>query len=702
MTALQALALRFSSGLSLRGLSVALTTLTLTLLAGGCASLPAPLESSSRPVSGYLDYSWDKNSVLFNTREEHLQTVFMDTFYPFDPSLRYNNAEALVRYELDHKPFVEDGVLMVALSDLRKIYAPYFSYTVDPVNKRFSVQHQFFRKRVISGSGSRAPKIEYTKLVWNGSYTLAQQRADVTRTAHKAVIDRNAIDKAPAVGTPHVESAALEKAPAQRDGRIFVPVASFLKSLGKTITDDRAGSGYLAVSHVDPQNTGDDLFNPQYASRGLPNTPITPARTKTMNGLLDGTINKGNLWFAYYLDELGVFTGKADSSGQDINRTVVIDRVLPYRLYVPTRYDAAVPSKFTFNLHGATGNENAPFERPNNHLKNHPSVIPGLNSLEGYADYYNYIVLSPNGWTRNPVWGSGPGEQILLHTLRLVKQRYQIDPKRMFIFGNSAGGAGAMNFVLRHGELFRAMAPTAPSRVKPFANQLNEKLLNLPTLLTCFSADVTVFYAGIPGRSCQTWYAQEMRGAAPNITAVTLENGHHSYGPASLNEITFDHFERALDVTPPKVVTAVRVVPDRNTAAVSTGGIMSSVTLGTTPVRHNGVMMMALDDLARIYGEKDFRVYDIHAYNQKPADLVSVKTVVFNKMSVNIKPGERFLRVGGTVHAGDTIDGKAKVSEDDPRADRRRLSVPTQFANGKLLVPAIEFMQLFGQTLTVE
>jgi len=669
------------------------------LLLAGCATTPTALEQDSRPITGYLDYSYDKNSVLFNTREAHRQTVFFDTFYPFDPSLRYNNAEAMVRYELDHKPFMQDGVLMVALADLRKIYAPYFSYTVDAANQRFTVQHHFFRKHVAAGSGSRAPKLEYTKIAWEGRYALAQTGAMISQAVHKTVNDRNVINQSPAAATHPGRPATLTVAPVQRDGRIYVPVASFMQSLGKTITSD-AGD-YLAVSHVGPQDTRDDLFKPEYAGRGLPNTPITPARVKTMNGLLDGSIKTGNLWFAYYFGDINVYTGKADADGKDINAVMGVDRILPYRLYVPKNYNPNAASKFTFMLHGGTGNENAPFERPNDHLKNQPAPIPGVTLFEDYADRYNYIVLSPNGWTRNPVWGSGPGEQAMLHTLDLVKQRYNIDPQRMFVFGNSAGAAGSMNFVLRHGQLFKAMAPTAPGSSKPFADRIKGFLADMPTLLSCFAADVTVFYAGNPRNSCQPWYEQNVKNVMRNVTAVTVENGHHSYGPASLYEMTFDFFERALDRTPPKNVTSVRLAAGSATATVVNGAASSTIKLATVPSSQNGKLMVSLDDLATIYGPADFRVYDVHAYNQKPADLVSVKTVTYNKVAVNIKPGERFLRVGGSIHAGDTIDGKTRVAANDPRIDSRMLSVPVQNVNGKLHVPAVEFMQLFGKTVTV-
>jgi pimeloyl-ACP methyl ester carboxylesterase len=680
--------------------AVRLLSAAMAMMVAGCAATPAVLEQSSRAVAGYLDYSYDKNSVLFNTREPHRQTVFFDTFYPFDPSLRYNNAEAMVRYDLEHRPFVDSGVLMVALADLRKIYAPYLSYTVDAATQRFTVHHHFFRKRVAAGSGSRAPRVEYTKVAWQGSYALAATTATTSVATHATVTDRDAIDQSAVVTSGAPAQAALAAAPTQRNGIIYVPVASFMRSLGKTITDDSAASGYFAVSHVGPHETQDDLFNPKYTGV-YPNTPITPGRVRAMNGLLDGAITKGNLWFAYYFGDITVYTGKRDASGKDINATKAVDRILPYRLYIPKNYDPKSPSKFTFILHGGTGNENAPFERPNDHLKNQPAPLPGVVLFEDYADRYNYIVLSPNGWTRGPVWGSGPGEQAMLHTLNLVKQRYNIDPQRMFVFGNSAGGAGSMNFVLRHGHLFKAMAPTAPGGSKPYAADLRGVILDMPTVLTCFAADVTVFYVDQLRNSCQS-YAQNLKGAMRNLNVITLENGHHSYGPASLYQLTFDHFERVLDKTPPQVVDSVRLTAGRASATVTSGANTATVKLNAAPTRQGDTWMVALDDLARIYGEKNFRVYDVHAYNLRPQDLVSVKTVLYNNLSVNLKPGESFLRVGGTIHAGDTTGPRTQVAPDDARIDRRTLSAPAQNVNGKLHVPVVEFMRLFGSTVIVD
>ena len=184
---------------------------------------------------------------------------------------------------------------------------------------------------------------------------------------------------------------------------------------------------------------------------------------------------------------------------------------------------------------------------------------------------------------------------------------------------------------------------------------------------------------------------------------MTVENGHHSYGAASLNQMTFDFFERVLDSRPALNIASVRVAPGGRSATVTaSGGGNSTVALSAAPIIQNGTLMVALDDLGRIYGASDFRVYDIHAYNRAVSDLVTVKTVKFDRVAVNIKPGERFLRVGGALHAGDTNGPSTTVPPGHPSIDARVLSVAPHNANGRVYVPVVEFMRLFGKTVVVE
>ena len=69
---------------------------------------------------------------------------------------------------------------------------------------------------------------------------------------------------------------------------------------------------------------------------------------------------------------------------------------------------------------------------------------------------------------------------------------------------------------------------------------------------------------------------------------------------------------------------------------------------------------------------------------------------------MNIKSGERFLRVGGAIHANDTTGLTTKVAADDSRIDKRTLSVAAQNVNGRIHVPVVELMQLFGKAVAVE
>ena len=77
----------------------------------------------------------------------------------------------------------------------------------------------------------------------------------------------------------------------------------------------------------------------------------------------------------------------------------------------------------------------------------------------------------------------------------------------------------------------------------------------------------------------------------------------------------------------------------------------------------------------------------------------SVMTTKYNRVTVNIKVGDTFLRVGGSIHVGDTTGASTTVQPGDPSIDPRVLSVAPYSAGGDVFVPVVEFMNLFGKTV---
>jgi hypothetical protein len=681
---------------SLRSL-ICLILIGITALAITTPALATSVESGGGAILGYLDYSYDKNTVIFNTTSKYAEagTVFFDTFYPFDTSLRYLYADPVVRYQLDNKPHKLKGFMMVALSDLQKIYAPYFSYSVN--NNEITVTHHYFNKHVIAGQGTRSPTVEYTKIVWEGVFSLKSNTGSVKKSTYRTTTNSSQIDTQPVIATSGPDTVTLDCVPLVYGHLVYVPVASFMQALGKTITDSGAKKGYLAISSIGPDDTSDDLFNPVY---GAPCTPITDSRVAYMDGVLNGTITKGNFWNAFYMGDVTVFTGSYDAAGNDITAVQSVNRILPYRVYVPKNYDPNLPSKFTFLLHGGTGNENAPIERPNDHFNNQPSPLPGIvhDTVENYSDVYNYIVLSPNGWTRGPMWGKGPGEVSLLTAYTLINLTYNIDPSKQFIMGNSQGGGGTLNFAVRHPEMFKAMSAQAVVSGPNKSVLAASDAVNLPLLFIQGTTDVTNSY-----KTGVTYYNNTIKGVVKDATFMAVEQGHHSYGWSSPYAAIYQFFDRQLEPSSPVLdVNEVFFTVDSTTAQVTnSSNQVQNVLLTTAPILSGDTKMVALADLASIYGPT-FNYNKVYAYNNDPAALASAVTTTYSNISVNIAlPGvtgnvltPTFLRVDATFKEGDSYTGTPPV------IDPRTLSVPASIdASGHIFVPVVEFMALFGKTV---
>jgi S-formylglutathione hydrolase FrmB len=592
--------------------------------------------------------------------------------------------------------------MMVALPDLAKLYAPYFSFSL--TGNALTVTHHFFNKKVISGAGGRSPNMEYTKIVTVGKFTMGGTDGTKTVSTYAPVTTtpdgnfESKIDAAAIAATVGPTAVVLDLAPSITDGVIYVPVASFLTALGKTITTD---SGFIAASSVPITDMTNDLFNPTYQDRTTAPykaAGITALRVAYMNGILSGATKTGTFWHGFHMGDVAVFNGQYDASGKDITEVTTVNRILPYRLYVPKNYNPNVPSKFTFLLHGQTGSENATFERPNDHLANQPSPIPGLahDSVENYSDVYNYIVLSPNGWTRGPDWGKGVAEQSMFISYNMARLTYNIDTNKTFVMGNSQGGGGALNFSVRHPEMFKAISVQAPVG-GPSASGFKGAILDLPLQVIQGTADTTWPY----GRTV-TYYKDNIKGVMHDEIFMAVEQGHHSYAWASVFEAMYQFFDRALTTVPAFDVKEVFFTAGSRTAhQTNSTNQVQELLLTTAPVlaADGTTLMVALADLARIYGPT-FNYYKVYAYNTVIANLASAVTTSYNHLSVNIAlPGvagnvltPTYLRVGPALHTGDSGTTAADTF------DTRTLAVaPSTDANGNILVPVVEFMNLFGK-----
>jgi poly(3-hydroxybutyrate) depolymerase len=148
---------------------------------------------------------------------------------------------------------------------------------------------------------------------------------------------------------------------------------------------------------------------------------------------------------------------------------------MPYRVYVPTTWQAGRALPILLFLHGAGANENS-------YLDMADGLLPRL------AEQHGYIVVSPLGFTPlgaygNPlrlpaVFGESAAaaaqraavtperrrelalsELEVITVLELVTEEYGADRARTFLAGHSMGSGGAWHLAARYPERWRAVAP---------------------------------------------------------------------------------------------------------------------------------------------------------------------------------------------------------------------------------------------------
>lgn len=170
------------------------------------------------------------------------------------------------------------------------------------------------------------------------------------------------------------------------------------------------------------------------------------------------------------------------------------DQEIPYRLYVPERYDPAVATPLVVALHGYGGDQNYFFR--------------AVERLPALCEEYGFLFVAPmglaeDGWYGAPldVPGDGPrssgapqplpardpeaearyralSEADVMNVLEIVRSEFNIDENRIYLMGHSMGGFGTWWLGQKYADTWAAIAPL--SGVLPAVDYRLPRLRRVP------------------------------------------------------------------------------------------------------------------------------------------------------------------------------------------------------------------------------
>jgi pimeloyl-ACP methyl ester carboxylesterase len=155
----------------------------------------------------------------------------------------------------------------------------------------------------------------------------------------------------------------------------------------------------------------------------------------------------------YGLQPVGTFTDQ---------RVTVRGQPYQYSLYVPQSYDPTSAYPLVICLHGAGFTGEAYLDRWQQRLGE------------------RYILVCPT--YPAGAWFTRRAEELVLTVQHAVRQRYRIDPDRIFLTGMSNGGIGTWLIGMHHAPLFAGLAPMA-SGIDDVLFPFLENLRSTPTYI---------------------------------------------------------------------------------------------------------------------------------------------------------------------------------------------------------------------------
>ena len=88
-----------------------------------------------------------------------------------------------------------------------------------------------------------------------------------------------------------------------------------------------------------------------------------------------------------------------------------------------------------------------------------------------------------------------PVEKRVIDTVKWVLQKYELDPNRVYLSGNSMGGSGTLGIGLRHGDVFAAIKANVPAGVEHAAQRMYFSPQSMPDNVILPEPPVTIDYS---------------------------------------------------------------------------------------------------------------------------------------------------------------------------------------------------------------
>jgi predicted peptidase len=220
---------------------------------------------------------------------------------------------------------------------------------------------------------------------------------------------------------------------------------------------------------------------------------------------------------------------------------------VPFRLYVPSRFDGKTKLPMMVCLHGAGGTQDTLMDW-------------GHGILQDLAEKHGYIVVTPLGYAPGGSYGQHYdigipmgaraggnmsdaerkktdelSEKDVLNVTELVAKEYAVDRSRIYLMGHSRGALGAWYLGNKYRQLWAGLAPVAGGFLDtdyPF-----EHLRGIPVIVSQGGADTVA----LPERARKQVAAMEKIGLHPRYVEVAGAT-HGSIVDAALSGI-FDFFD---------------------------------------------------------------------------------------------------------------------------------------------------------------